>query len=77
MILLPKTDIDNDVITKLLEHLVLVASIFNENKQFGKLIVTIIKLIDKNNLRNYLDQLKYITNEHKTFWKGQSLKLLQ
>lgn len=77
MTLLSSSNVDNDVLTKLIDHMVLVASIFSKNKQFGKLITAIIKIANQNALRNCTDQLKYIISEHKSFWKGQALKLLQ
>lgn len=61
---------------KLAKHMASVATTYNSDKLFGKLIIQLIKICKKDK-KDIIEQLKYVSSDHKSVWKVQIEKLLK
>lgn len=68
-------EIENDVLKKLVNDMEYVASNYSSDKMFGKLITSVVKIMDRSQ-KLVIEQLKHVAVEHKSVWKVQALKIL-
>lgn len=67
-------NMDQQLLKQFVELLITAAQMFEEDKQFGKLLISILKSFGRK-LENFTNQLQEIISSHKSIWKNQLHKV--